>query len=95
MKEVERILKLDQAGEYGAIYIYSAQLLIARVLYKNIVSKLKEMISHEKDHYKTFNNLLITRSMRPFRIIKFLGSRRVCFRTFHSYYWPQGNLDLY
>ena len=71
MKEIERILKLDQAGEYGAIYIYSAQLLISRILYKNIVSKLEEMISHEKEHYKTFNNLLIARSMQPFQTIKF------------------------
>ena len=29
------------------------------------------MISHEKEHLKTFNNLLIARAMRPFRIIKF------------------------
>lgn len=71
MKEIERILRLDQAGEYGAIQIYSAQLLIARLLYKNIVSKLEEMICHEKEHYKTFNNLLMARSMQPFRTIKF------------------------
>lgn len=71
MKEIERILRLDQAGEYGAIQIYSAQLLIARLFYKNIVSKLEEMILHEKEHYRTFNNLLMARSMQPFRIIKF------------------------
>lgn len=70
MKEIQRILRLDQAGEYGAIHIYSAQLLIARILYKNIVSKLEEMILHEKEHYQTFNNLLIARSMQPFQIIK-------------------------
>jgi 3-demethoxyubiquinol 3-hydroxylase len=70
MKETERILKLDQAGEYGAIYIYSAQLLIARILYKDIISKLEEMISHEKEHYKTFTNLLIARSMKPFQILR-------------------------
>ena len=70
MKEIEHILKLDQAGEYGAIYIYSAQLLIARILYKNIVSTLEEMISHEKEHYKTFTDLLEARSMQPFHTIK-------------------------
>jgi 3-demethoxyubiquinol 3-hydroxylase len=71
MKEIERILRLDQAGEYGAIYIYSAQLLIARLFYKDIVSKLEEMLSHEKEHYQIFNNLLIARSMQPFHIIRF------------------------
>ena len=71
MKEIERILRLDQAGEYGAIRIYSAQLLIARWLYKDIVSTLEEMIAHEKEHYRIFNNLLSARSMRPFHLIRF------------------------
>ena len=70
MKEIERILKLDQAGEYGAIQIYSAQLLIARILYKNIVSTLEEMIAHEREHYRTFTNLLLARSILPFQTIK-------------------------
>jgi ubiquinone biosynthesis monooxygenase Coq7 len=70
MKEIERILRLNQAGEYGAIRIYSAQLLVARIFYKDIVPKLEEMISHEKEHYNTFSNLLLNRSMRPFFIIK-------------------------
>ena len=71
MKEVERILRLDQAGEYGAIRIYSSQLLIARLFYKDIVSKLEEMISHEKEHYQIFSNLLVARGMRPFHSIRF------------------------
>ena len=71
MKEIERILRLDHAGEYGAINIYSAQLLIARLFYKDIVSKLEEMLSHEKEHFNTFNNLLVARSIRPFYAIKF------------------------
>ena len=88
MKEIERILRLDQAGEYGAIHIYSAQLLLARLFYKDIVSKLEEMLSHEKQHYRIFNNLLIARSMRPFHIIKFWGGRRLCSGTFHCHDWP-------
>lgn len=71
MEEIERILKLDQAGEYGAINIYSAQLLIARLFYKDIVLKLEEMLSHEREHYKIFNDLLIARSIHPFGVIKF------------------------
>jgi ubiquinone biosynthesis monooxygenase Coq7 len=70
MKEIERILKLDQAGEYGAIQIYSAQLRIARLFYKDIISILEEMIAHEKQHYKTFSALLNDRSVRAFRTIK-------------------------
>jgi ubiquinone biosynthesis monooxygenase Coq7 len=70
MKEIKRILKLDHAGEYGAINIYSAQLIIARLFYKDIVSKLEEMLSHEKEHFKTFNNLLLSRSIQPFYILR-------------------------
>jgi 3-demethoxyubiquinol 3-hydroxylase len=69
MKEIERILRLDHAGEYGAIRIYSAQLLIARIFYKDIVSKLEEMIAHEKEHHKTFSALLLARSMKSFYVL--------------------------
>jgi len=70
MNEIERILKLDHAGEYGAINIYSAQLLIARLFYKDITPNLEEMISHEKEHHEAFNDLLLARSTRPFSTIK-------------------------
>jgi ubiquinone biosynthesis monooxygenase Coq7 len=39
VSEIERILKLDQAGEYGAINIYSAQMLIACFFYRDLISK--------------------------------------------------------
>ena len=64
MKEIDRILRVDHAGEHGAINIYTAQLLVARMLYKDIVSTLEEMISHERKHFETFNNLLVSRSIR-------------------------------
>jgi ubiquinone biosynthesis monooxygenase Coq7 len=73
MKEIERILRLNHAGEYGAIRIYSAQLLIARIFYKDIVSNLQEMISHEREHFKTFNDLLVSRSINPFSILNLWG----------------------
>lgn len=64
MKEVERIIRVDHAGEFGAINIYSAQLLVARILYKDIVVKLEEMLSHERTHFKRFDELLKNRSIR-------------------------------
>ncbi|MDX1497829.1 MAG: demethoxyubiquinone hydroxylase family protein, partial [Salinisphaeraceae bacterium] len=64
MKEVERIIRVDHAGERGAIGIYSAQLLVARVLYKDLVTVLEEMLSHELEHYATFNRLLKARGIR-------------------------------
>lgn len=64
MKEVERILRVDHAGEYGAINIYKAQLFIARIFYRDIVLQLEEMLSHEKVHFSTFNKILVARSIR-------------------------------
>jgi ubiquinone biosynthesis monooxygenase Coq7 len=64
MKEVHRIIRVDHAGEYGAINIYSAQLIIARLFYKDIVAQLEEMLSHEKAHFKTFDQLLKKRAIR-------------------------------
>ncbi|MBQ4810325.1 demethoxyubiquinone hydroxylase family protein [Pseudoalteromonas luteoviolacea] len=34
-KEVERIIRVDHAGERGAICIYQAQRLITRLFYKD------------------------------------------------------------
>ena len=71
MKEVERILRVDHAGEYGAINIYKAQLLFARIFYKDIVPKLEEMMSHEKQHFQTFDNILKKRAIRHCYALKF------------------------
>jgi len=71
MKEIERILRVDHAGEYGAINIYTAQLFVARVFYKDLVPQLEEMLSHEKVHFNTFNKILVARSIRRCYAIKF------------------------
>ncbi len=64
MKEVERIIRVDHAGELGAINIYRKQLFVARYLYKDIVHVLEDMLSHEMAHFNTFNNLLTKRGIR-------------------------------
>ena len=63
-KEIERIIRVDHAGELGAINIYKSQLFVSRYFYKDIVPELNEMLAHEKEHFKTFDNLLKTRSIR-------------------------------
>jgi len=64
MREVERILRVDHAGEAGAIKIYSAQLMVSKLLYKDITGQLVEMLSHEKEHFITFDRLLVSRGVR-------------------------------
>lgn len=65
MKEIDRIIRVDHAGERGAIGIYSAQLAIARFLYKDMVSVLEDMLHHERAHFGTFDRLLKIRGIRP------------------------------
>lgn len=71
MKEVNRIIRVDHAGEYGAINIYKAQSLIAKRFYKDIYLTLQEMLKHEKEHYLTFSQLLEKRRIRSCYAIKF------------------------
>ncbi|MCW8875494.1 MAG: demethoxyubiquinone hydroxylase family protein [Kangiellaceae bacterium] len=70
MKEVERILRVDHAGECGAINVYKSQLFVARYLYKDIVPVLEEMLAHEKEHYQIFDKALKERELRHCYAIK-------------------------
>ncbi|WP_231671709.1 demethoxyubiquinone hydroxylase family protein [Pseudomonas quasicaspiana] len=49
-----RIMKVDHAGEHGAICIYSGQLFMARLFAPDMVSELKEFLSHERRHRTVF-----------------------------------------
>ncbi|WP_339074614.1 demethoxyubiquinone hydroxylase family protein [Teredinibacter turnerae] len=71
MKEVKRIIRVDHAGELGAINIYRAQLSISRLLYRDMVPALEEMLAHENEHYCIFKTLLNKRSIRPCYAIGF------------------------
>lgn len=64
MIEIERIIRVDHAGERGAIGIYRVQLRIARLFYKDLVPTLETMLLHEQTHFATFNNLLQQRGIR-------------------------------
>ena len=56
-----RILKVNHAGENGAIKIYQGQLLVARLFSKDLVEELIECKSHEERHLKIFEAELSNR----------------------------------
>ena len=70
MKNVERILRVDHAGERGAISVYQSQLFVAKYFYKDIVPILEEMLEHEKQHCQIFENALKERELRHCYAIK-------------------------
>lgn len=49
-RTVSRILRVDYAGEYGAVRIYGAQIFVARRLHRAVVPFLVETIAHERRH---------------------------------------------
>ena len=67
-KILEEIIRVDHAGERGAIKIYEGQLLALKTLKQNNVLKVKieEMKEHEKEHYEYFNNEIQKRSQLYF-----------------------------
>ena len=62
---IKRIIKVNHAGEYGAIRIYKAQIFLARYFYKDLLPHLEDMLSHEIDHCQKFQKLMVCRSQRP------------------------------
>ena len=61
-KLLEEIIRVDHAGERGAIKIYEGQLLALKTLRQdeNLKSKLEDMKEHELEHYKFFDKVKIT-----------------------------------
>lgn len=57
------IVRVDQAGEYGAKRIYEGQLA---VLGKTDAGPaIRAMLAQEEDHLKTFNRIIADRAVRP------------------------------
>ncbi|WP_421726570.1 demethoxyubiquinone hydroxylase family protein [Bauldia sp.] len=71
---VKRILKVNHAGEHGAIRIYRAQIAVARRLWKDVVPFLEETLSHEVKHCAAFREAMSSRGARPCRIMALWGN---------------------
>ena len=50
----DRILKVNHAGEHGAVSIYTGQILMARLTARHLIQELTEFRSHELRHRATF-----------------------------------------
>ena len=64
-RTIARILKVNHAGEYGAIRIYRAQLWYARCAHRDLVPFLTETLSHEITHCQRFLDAMPTRNTQP------------------------------
>ena len=62
-----RIIKVDHAGEHGAVNIYTGQILMARLAAPELVGELTEFKSHELRHREIFRLELQRRGRRRCR----------------------------
>jgi ubiquinone biosynthesis monooxygenase Coq7 len=60
-------VKVDHAGEHGAICIYRAQRLLARWTAADMVAELEEFLAHERRHRRCFGDELARRGARRCR----------------------------
>lgn len=60
-----RILKVNHAGEYGAIRIYRAQIAVASWRCPDLRDFLRETLGHEVTHLARFAALMPARAARP------------------------------
>ena len=69
--KIEGFLRVDHAGERGAIKIYEGQLLALNTFVKD--NKLKKMIeemkNHEKEHLDFFNKEIKKRNIKPTKLL--------------------------
>jgi ubiquinone biosynthesis monooxygenase Coq7 len=63
----DRILKVDHAGEHGAVNIYRAQILVSRWTAPRITPLLRHFLEHELGHRALFRDRLQERGVRRCR----------------------------
>jgi len=72
-RTIARILKVNHAGEHGAIRIYRSQIAIARWRCPDIVPELEEMLAHEVSHRARFAEAMPSRHAQPCRMLFLWG----------------------
>jgi len=66
-KTLEEIIRVDHAGERGAIKIYEGQLLALKTIKKdeNLLNIIEEMKEQEKEHLEYFEKEIRKRKIKP------------------------------
>ena len=69
--KLEEFIRVDHAGERGAIKIYEGQLLALKTFMKNedLKSKLEEMKLHEQEHADFFDKEIKKRNIKPTKFL--------------------------
>ena len=70
-KLLEQFIRVDHAGERGAIKIYEGQLLALKTFMKNdkLKNQIEEMKKHEKEHEEFFDKEIKKRNIKPTKFL--------------------------
>tara|TARA_B100001250_G_C19759140_1_gene771600 strand:+ start:793 stop:1326 length:534 start_codon:yes stop_codon:yes gene_type:complete len=70
-KELEQFIRVDHAGERGAIKIYEGQLLALNTISNNekLKKKIEEMKVHEQEHADFFDKEIKKRNIEPTKLL--------------------------
>ena len=70
-KKLEEFIRVDHAGERGAIKIYEGQLLALNTFVKdeNLKKIIEDMKIHEKEHSEFFENEIKKRNITPTKLL--------------------------
>ena len=69
--KIEGFIRVDHAGERGAIKIYEGQLLALNTFVKdeNLKKTIEKMKHHEKEHLDFFNKEIKKRNIKPTKLL--------------------------
>ncbi len=69
--KIEEFIRVDHAGERGAVKIYEGQLLALNTIIKdeNLKKTIEEMRVHEKEHCEFFENEIKKRKIKPTKLL--------------------------
>ena len=70
-RTIARIVRVNHAGEFGAIRIYSAQIVVSRWLWPDCVPALVDMLEDERRDCDLFFDAMPERKSRPCRVMRF------------------------
>ena len=70
-KRVQEFIRVDHAGERGAVKIYEGQLLALSTIVKNedLKKKIEDMKEHETEHCQFFENEIKKRNIQPTKFL--------------------------
>lgn len=66
-QRLEQMIRVDHAGEHGAVRIYDGQLAVFDKIpgMEKTADLIRHMAAQEEEHLNHFDNLIVARNMRP------------------------------